>query len=354
MTWLALVVAGASLGVSLVVATLLRRAPAIGLQLAGLAFLSVCVPLVAVLLSGWVMFHMGDDVKILAVAAASATAAVVAGLVLARAIAFPIGRLASVARTIAGGDLSTRADEGGPRELRELAVAFNEMAGSVERLFDVRRDLVSWASHDLRTPLASLQALLEAAEDGVLEPDEYLPAMRGQTASLVALVDDLFELARVDAGALAVELRRVELDRLVSSAMRVVAPQAAARDVRLDRAGDVDAAVVAAPDQLERVLVNLVSNAIRHTPPAGAVAVRVERAGDEVHIHVEDTGEGLDEETQRRMFDRFWRGDRARSGGGAGLGLVIAKALVEAHGGAIWAENRVPAGARVSFSLRSA
>ena len=156
--------------VSLAVSRFLRRAPRIDLQLAGLAFLSVCVPLAAVLLSGWVMFHMGADVKILAVAASSATAAIVAGLLLARSIAQPLRALSAAAGSIAAGDLSARAPAAGSGELRSLATAFNTMAASVEQLFDARRELVSWASHDLRTPLASLRALVEAAEDGLIEP----------------------------------------------------------------------------------------------------------------------------------------------------------------------------------------
>ncbi len=351
MIWLALVVGGASLAVSLAVAQLLRLAPRIGLQLAGLALVSACVPLAAVLLSGWVMFHMGDDVKILAVAVGSAAAAIVAALLLARAIGRPLRELAGVAHTIAGGELSARAPAEGPAELRELSAAFNTMAGSVERLFDARRELVSWASHDLRTPLASLRALVEAAEDGLVEPDEYLPRLREQATTLTLLVDDLFELARIDAGSLTLELERVELTQLVPSTLRLLEPEASARSIHLGCEVPSPSVVVAAPQQLERVLVNLVGNAIRHTPPDGSVAVRVEEGPGEVRVHVEDTGGGLEPGTTERMFERFWRADRARSGSGAGLGLAIAKALVEAHGGAIWAENRAQGGARVSFSL---
>jgi signal transduction histidine kinase len=228
------------------------------------------------------------------------------------------------------------------------------MADSVEGLFDARRELISWASHDLRTPLASLRALVEAAEDGLVEPDEYLPRLREQAAVLTLLVDDLFELARIDAGALTLELERVELTRFVPSTLRLLEPEAAARSIRLACDVPAPSAVVAAPQQLERVLVNLLGNAIRHTPPDGSVAVRVEEGAGEVRVHVEDTGNGLDPRAAERMFERFWRADRARSGSGAGLGLAIAKALVEAHGGTIWAENRTQGGARVSFSLPAA
>jgi signal transduction histidine kinase len=349
--WLAVAVSGASLAISLAVARFLPRAPRLDLQLAGLAFLSVCVPLVAVLMSGWVMFHMGADVKILAVAAGSATAAVIAGLLLARSIARPLRELGAAAASIAAGDLSTRASAVGSGELRTLATAFNTMAASVEQLFDARRELVSWASHDLRTPLASLRALIEAAEDGLIEPAEYLPTLREQAMTLTVLVDDLFELAQIDAGALTLELRSSDLAEIVSATLRVLGPEAATRRVSLDANISSGVTVVVAPEKIERVLANLIANALRHTPADGSVAVRSEMRAHEVCVHVEDTGTGFAAGTSARVFERFWRGDRARSGGGAGLGLAIAHGLVEAHGGQIWAENRPQGGARVSFSL---
>src|SRR5262249_38708688 len=161
MIQLALVVAAGSLVSGLVLAYLLRRAPTVGIQLAGLALIAVCVPLAAVLLSGWVMFHMGADVKILAVAAGAATAAVVAGLLLGRALAASLRRVGSASHSLAAGDLSARAPVEGAREIAELAESFNAMAAGVEQLFDARRELVAWASHDLRAPIASLQAMLE-------------------------------------------------------------------------------------------------------------------------------------------------------------------------------------------------
>ena len=353
MIWLALVVAGASLGVSLLVARLLLFVPRIGLQIAGLAFLSVCIPLAAVLLSGWVMFHMGTDRKILAVAAGSAAAAGIAGLLVARSIARALRDLAGAARSIASGDLAARAPVTGRGELAAAGSAFNVMASSVERLFDARRELVSWASHDLRTPLASLRALIEAAEDGLVDFEEALPTLRQQAASLTAIVDDLFELAQIDAGALSLELQRIDIGELVSSTVRVLRPEAAMRGVSLTTVL-APGPVAVAPDKIERVLANLIANALRHTPADGAVAVRIERSDSQVQVHVEDTGAGFAPDAPARMFERFWRGDRARSEQGAGLGLAIARGLVEAHGGRIWAENRTQGGARVSFSLPAA
>jgi signal transduction histidine kinase len=348
---LAFAVAAASLLTGLVVAFALRRAPTVWLQLAGLAFLSVCLPLVAVLASGWVMFHMGADRKILAVAAGAATAAVVAGLLLAHSIAGSIRRVGEASTRLASGDLTARAPDTGPGELGQLAASFNAMADSIERLFDARRELVAWASHDLRTPLASMQAMVEAIEDGLARPDDYLPILRDQIRALSGLVDDLFELARIDAGSLTLELQQTAVSGLVESALRLLGPEAAARNVALVSHLDDDATARVAPDKIERVLFNLLTNAVRHTPSDGSVAVHVERADEGVVVCVEDTGDGLEDEALGRMFERFWRADRARSEAGMGLGLAIARGLVEAHGGRIWAENAATGGARVSFIL---
>ena len=351
MIQLAVIVAAGSLASGLLLAFLLRHAPTVGLQLAGLALIAVCVPLTAVLLSGWVMFHMGADTKILAVAAGSATAAVFAAFVLARSITGSLRRVGTASHALAAGDLSARAPSGGPREIADLAESFNSMAAGLEQLFDARRELVAWASHDLRAPIASLQAMLEAIEDGLASAEDYLPTLRQQVRTLSVLVDDLFELARIDAGALTLELRRTPIAPLVASALQLLRPEAEARGVALS--ADVDERMEArlAPDKIERVLFNLVTNALHHTPSDGTVAVRAEQRTSDLLLRVEDTGEGLSAEAPGRMFERFWRADRARSSNGAGLGLAIARGLVEAHGGRIWAENRPHGGACISFTL---
>jgi signal transduction histidine kinase len=348
---LALVVAAGSLASALGLALALRHAPTVRIQLAGLALTAACVPLAAVLLSGWVMFHMGADTKILAVAAGAATAAVLAALLLAASISRALRSVGSASHALAAGDLSARAPTEGPRELAELAGSFNAMARSLEQLFDARRELVAWASHDLRAPIASLQAMLEALEDGLVPVDHYLPTLREQVRTLSMLVDDLFELARIDAGALVLELRRTPIAPLVESALELLRPQAEAKGIALTADVDERAEAAIARDKIERVLYNVVTNALRHTPSDGAVAVRVEQRADDVLLQVVDTGEGLPENGSGRMFERFWRGDRARSAPGAGLGLAIARGLVEAHGGRIWAEDRPQGGASVSFTL---
>ena len=354
MIGLAAVVAVATLAVGVAGALALRLLPTVRFQLAGLALLGVALPLAAVFLSGWAMFHMGDDVKILAVAAASASVALGGGMLVANSISKALDRLRTASRALAAGDLSARAPESGPAEIAELATAFNAMAADLSRLFDARRELVAWASHDLRTPIASLQAMLEAVEDGLEEPAHYLPALRHQVRTLALLVDDLFELARIDAGALTLELRDGALVSVVDECVRGLEAEAASRHVRLEAHADPAARARCEPEKVQRILFNLVTNALRHTPSDGSVAVRVEPRDAEVRVTVEDTGEGLDAEAEQRMFERFWRSDRARSADGAGLGLAIARGLVEAHGGRIWAERRRGGGARVSFTLPAA
>ena len=350
----ALVAAGTTLAVGISAALSLRRLPSLRLQLIGLALLALVLPLAAVLVSGVVMFTSGHDLTVLAVAVAASTAAFGAALLLASGIHRAIEQVRAASLTLASGDLAARAPEDGPAEVAELAASLNEMAVNIEGLFDARRQLVAWASHDLRTPLANIQAMLEALEDGVGDPERYLPALRQQTRTLGQLVDDLFELARIDAGVLTLELRDAPVATLVRSCVRGLQAEADARGVTMVAATHAsDASVRCAPEKVERVLLNLLTNALRHTPTDGTVAVVVESLEREVRLSVEDTGTGLPADRSGRLFERFWRGDPARSTGigGSGLGLAIARGLVEAQGGRIWAENRPEGGARVSFTL---
>jgi two-component system sensor histidine kinase BaeS len=353
-TSVALVLALAVLGTAVASAAIVRFLPTLQLQLGALALLIVCLPLGVVLGSGLVMFGLHEDAKILSVAIVSALCALGGAVLLGRHILQPLRRLRAASKRLAAGDLAARASESGPRELLELSASFNEMATNIEHLFDARRELVASAGHDLRTPLASLRAMVEALEDDLAEPAEYLPAIRAQTEILSALVEDLFELARIDAGGLALELREAPLGELVASCLGALEPEARAQGVRLEsRLDPANPTVRIAPDKVRRVLLNLLTNAVRHTPPRGAVAVVVEGDTDHVIVAVEDEGDGLAPAAPQRMFERFWRDDesRARSSGGAGLGLAIAQGLVHAHGGTIWAENRRGGGARVAFTL---
>jgi len=347
----ALLVAAGALLAGVAGALALRRLPTVRLQLIGLALLATVVPLAAVVIAGAVMFDSAHDQTVLIVAAGAACAVVAAALLVARSVSGGLEDIVAASARLSR-DLTVRVPEDGPSEQRDLAHAFNEMAQSLQRLFEARRELVAWASHDLRTPLANMQAMLEALDDGLARTEDYLPALHEQVRTLSGLVDDLFELARIDSGALTLELRRAEVGSVVSACLRGVEAEARARGVVLGADGDGAATFDAA--KIERVLLNLLTNALRHTPDDGTIAVLVEAEDEVVRVTVEDTGDGLSAEAARRMFERFWRADAARSSRGAGLGLAIARGLVEAHGGRIWAENRPGGGARVSFTLPAA
>ena len=352
---LAILLALGTLAVGVIAALLLRLLPALRLQLAALALLAVILPLAGVLASGSVMFEMHADTEILAVSSAAALSAVIAGLLLARWIRAPLDRLRAASARLAAGDLSSRAPEHGPTELVEVAHGFNAMADSIERLFEARRELVAWASHDLRTPLASMRAMIEAIDDGLAQPAEYMPSLGDQVRTLSGLVDDLFELARIDAGVLTHHLQQADLQHVIGSCVRGFEAEARAKRISLEARTDADVpSVRCATDQVQRVLHNLLTNAIRHTPPDGAIAIVVSPHDRDVTIAVEDTGDGVSAETADRMFDRFWRAESSRASPGSGLGLAIARALVEAHGGRIWAENRPGGGARIAFTLPTA
>ena len=349
---LAVLLSLGTVAVGVLAALALRLLPALRLQLAALALLAVLLPLAGVLASGWVMFEMNADTEVLAVSSAAALSSVLTALLLARWIRAPLDRLRLATSKLAAGDLSSRASELGPAEVVDVARSFNAMADSIQRLFEARRELVAWASHDLRTPLASMRAMIEAVDDGLAAPEEYMPALAEQVRTLSGLVDDLFELARIDAGVLTRELQQADLERVIGSCVRGFEAEARAKRITLEARAEIDLpAVLCAPDQVQRVLYNLLTNAIHHTPPDGAIAIVVSPHERDVTIAVEDTGVGVSPEAAARMFDRFWRAESSRTSSGSGLGLAIARALVEAHGGRIWAESRPGGGARVAFTL---
>jgi signal transduction histidine kinase len=217
-----------------------------------------------------------------------------------------------------------------------------------------RRRLVAAASHDLRTPLASLRLLVESIDDGVATGEtreRYLKEIRTQVAVLSGLIDDLFELSRIEAGDISWTMRQVELRELIDEAVVAMRAQAAERGVRV--AADLPAEALVAQanaEKVQRVLFNLIQNAIRHTPADGSVTVRARPLGGSIEIEVDDEGEGIPSEAGDRVFEPFYRGDSARAEEGAGLGLAIAKAIVEAHGGRIWLDAGA-LGTRVRFTL---
>jgi signal transduction histidine kinase len=233
---------------------------------------------------------------------------------------------------------------------------------ALHRLSDAeraRRDLVAAVSHDLRTPITSLRLLAEAVDDEIVDEHrrrEYLMRMTAHVKALSAMIADLFELSRLEAGDIRWSMERVPLDELLTETVDALRPQADAGHVQVrTEVASVLEPARAHPEQLQRVLFNLIQNAIRHTPPDGSVVVRAEPAGSDVEIEVADTGTGILDSDRDRVFDAFFRGgtQSARNDGGAGLGLAIARAIVEAHGGRIWLAGSGP-GTRVRFSLPAA
>jgi signal transduction histidine kinase len=220
----------------------------------------------------------------------------------------------------------------------------------------MRRQLVAAASHDLRTPLASLRLLVESIDDGVATGEtreRYLGEIRTHVAALSDLIDDLFELSRIEAGDISWTMRQVELRELIDETVAAMRAPAAERGVRVAADLPVDALLAQAnAEKVQRVLFNLIQNAIRHTPADGSVTVRARPLGNSVEVEVDDQGEGIPAGAGDRVFEPFYRGEVARTDDGAGLGLAISKAIVEAHGGRIWLESGNP-GTRVKFTLQS-
>jgi signal transduction histidine kinase len=285
-----------------------------------------------------------------------------AATAVARASTGALGGLREAADRLADGDLDARAGtlDAGP-EIDALANALDRMAERLQLALakeraaeQTRRDLISAVSHDLRTPLASLRATVEAVDEGIVtEPGEirrYAAEMRRSTDQLVTLVDDLFELSQLDAGAIAAEHRRARLADVVTSAVDAIGSEASRKGliVATDLGGADD---TPCSPRLTRVLQNLLSNAVRHTPADGTVRVTAARADGRLALAVEDTGEGISAEDLPRVFEPFFRADPARSGVGAGLGLALAKRIVDALGGEIRAETRPEAGARFAVDL---
>lgn len=219
-----------------------------------------------------------------------------------------------------------------------------------------RRRLVASVSHDLRTPIAALRLLVEAVDDEIVNEvtrARYLATMQTHIRSLSALIDDLFELSRIEAGDIDWSMRQVELTLLVDETVAAMQPEARAKRVVVR--SELDGAALAAhadPERIQRVLFNLIRNAIRHTPADGSIVVRAQPGRDTIEIEVADTGPGIPADEQTRVFDPFYRGgpDAARDSDGSGLGLAIARAIVETHGGRIWLAPAAT-GTRVRFSL---
>lgn len=354
----------ATVGVTAAVARLLARS-SFRVRIAAASLAGVAVALLNLGAFALLMFVSGHDAALTAILLGyTGTVGVATGVALGRGSTAGVARLEEAAHRLARGDLDARVGEvdAGP-ELRTLAETLDEMAARLqeaqrgEREAEARRrDLVTAVSHDLRTPLAGLRAMVEAVEDGIVEDPEdlrrYAREMLRAVGALTTLVDDLFELSRLDGEEIRAEARGARLADVVASALDAVEPQRLTKGVSVET-HLADAAGEPCSPRVTRVLQNLIQNAIRHTPADGSVRVEARRGAGRVEIAVSDTGDGIPAEWLDRVFDPFWRGDPARSGPGAGLGLALAKRLVEAMGGDITVESRPREGARFAVLLPS-
>jgi two-component system, OmpR family, sensor histidine kinase BaeS len=285
----------------------------------------------------------------------AALLALTAGLVVARRITRPVARLIAVTGAMAGGDRAARA---GPMraagELRELAAAFDQMADTLDRQDQIRRDLVADVAHELRTPIAVLQAGHEALLDGVVEatPSE-LASLRDEVLRLARMVGDLQDLAAADAAALHLDLLPCDLASLAAAAVDSLARRFEAAGIAVDREL-ATTPVLADTRWLHQVITNLLSNALKFTPAGGHVTVVTKKSGQDAMLQVTDTGPGIPADELPHIFDRFWRGRQAAHTSGTGIGLAVASELTRAHHGHLDATSQPGSGTQVTLTLPGA
>lgn len=281
--------------------------------------------------------------------------AIILTFFLSRRILSPVKALTSAARQFGKGDFSHRVAYQGKGEMGELALSFNSMAENLEKNEQQRRNMVADVAHELRTPITNLKGYLEAITDGVLKPDDdTIRSLDEEASSLSRLVGDLQELTLADAGKLKMTMQPEDISHIVKETIASIQPKAAEKELNVtaDLPGELPLVEIDAL-RIRQVLNNLLSNAIAHTGKGGAVTVTGKPQGDKLVISVTDTGEGIAPEHLPLIFDRFYRVDksRTRATGGSGLGLTIAKRIVEAHGGAIGVTSQLGKGSTFTFSL---
>lgn len=294
--------------------------------------------------------------------------AIVFGWFIANRIASKIQVVSNAIEQMADGDLSVHIEVTGSDEISTLAKMLNwtvdslkEIEEEKKRTESLRRDLIAWISHDLRTPLTAVQASLEAiADDVVSEPEDvkdYIHNSLGELGNLRVLIDDLFAIAQIDAGHMSLKFTEASLSDLISDTVSSLSPHAQRRKLAIH--GEIQAdipPVYMAPDKIQRVLYNLIDNAIRHTPEGGNITIGAKKSAESVQVEVHNTGETIPPEHLPHIFEKFYRGEQARqrdSDGhrGAGLGLAIAQGFIEAHQGKIQVESNPKNGTCFSFTI---
>ncbi|MCB0080958.1 MAG: HAMP domain-containing histidine kinase [Caldilineaceae bacterium] len=344
-----------------------ERSPRLAWTLLAGYLLSSLLTWINVMVTTWRMFIEPHDRSLGTILMIFATSiAVTLGYFVSMAVTDKVSAVREAARAIAGGHLRTRLQVSGRDEVTELAVAFNEMADQLEtaaqrrrELEQLRRNLIAWVGHDLRTPLASVQAMVEALADGMVDDpatqERYLRTAKRDIHALSLLIDNLFEMAQIDAGGLPLDRQRNSLRDLLSDTLESFQTLAAEKGVNLhgEVAPGIDPVWMDAR-LIGRVLTNLLGNAIRHTPDGGHVYLSA-RPVDEhrVAVAVRDTGVGISQADLPHIFEQFYRGEKSRSRatGGAGLGLAITKSFVEAHGGDIGVTSNPGQGTEFTFVL---
>jgi len=264
-------------------------------------------------------------------------------------VARPVGDLIEATGRLEAGSHEARVAERGPREMRSLVRAFNTMAARIETNEANRKQLLADVTHELRTPLTVMQGNVEALLDGVHPLDrEHIAPLLEETKMLARLVDDLRTLSLAESGALALHREPVDVASIARNVVSAFAEQARRASVSLGASADGPTAIEADPLRIREVLVNLVTNALRYTPAGGSVGIDSRGSDSSVEVTVQDTGTGIAPDAVAGIFDRF---SRATDSPGAGLGLAIAKGLVEAHGGTIRAVSAPGQGTRIVFTL---
>jgi signal transduction histidine kinase len=346
--------------------SVLRRVNALQVKLIIVSLLTATLALSTVVITSSLMFISSHDLALLislitfafgisVFVSMASSGPVVAGIV----------ELTQGVRRLSEGEMGTQVPVRSDDEVGQLATAFNSMTLRLRESLEMqhgveqaRRELIAAVSHDLRTPLASIRAMVESLSDGVVTDEatvnRYLHRTVSEVESLGQLINDLFELSQLDSGLLELKWESGSVDDVISDTLESMSAQAQEKHLRLE--GEINGGPIQIPmdtRRVQRVLANLVQNAIRHTPTDGAISISAWDDGPEIRVAVSDNGEGVSDIDRPRLFERAYRSDaaRTRASGGAGLGLAIAKGIVEAHGGHIWVDSTTGEGATFAFTL---
>lgn len=348
---------------------LVQRFTSLRWTLLAIIVLTVVLVFVNVFITAQLMFISEHDLILTsALLIYAGVIAIISMIFIASTLTERIQQVVAAAQDLAGGALSTRLPTGGNDELARLTAAFNEMAEQLEAvesqkraLDQSRRDLVAWVSHDLRSPLAAIRVMNEAILDGVVTDEatinRYRQQMSREIEHMGRLIGDLFELVQIDAGAVALNWKPAHIGELIGEALERLSIRAVPSEIHLD--SDIAASlplIRADADKIERVIYNLLENALQHTPPGGRISVRAGVQAKAIRIEVHNTGSYIPPQDRPQIFERFYRAENARTprlagDRGAGLGLAIARGFVAAHAGSIMVESDAEQGTRFIITL---